>query len=227
MSVKKKLIIAILIIILLIIIIIFSSFLHVQVNYSSSSVENLINSQPDSSNMYVTEEGTIDGDPIYREIFTIDGSYYVISKSSSTGDMISESFYDAENSELTIVDLENQGIISYSDMPEDQLGFLSENDELLENLDNYQYEYLGRTEINGKECIQIRLTNEDGSIFDNYYINLEDNQIIKHETYEDDYFGGFNKTLDLNYTYTYDTVTDNDLKKFDMDDYPDYSTSTE
>ena len=172
MSVKKKLIIAILIVILIIIIIIFSSFLHVQVNYSSSSVENLINSQPDSSNMYVTEEGTIDVDPIYREIFTIDGSYYVISKSSSTGDMISESFYDAENSELTIVDLENQGIISYSDMPEDQLGFLSENDELLENLDNYQYKYLGRTEINGKECIQIRLTNEDGSIFDNYYINL-------------------------------------------------------
>ena len=27
---------------------------------------------------------------------------------------------------------------------------------------------------------------------------------------------------ELTYTYSYDTLTDNDVKKFDIDDYPDY-----
>ena len=108
---------------------------------------------------------------------------------------------------------------------EENLSFLTANEDFINSKnDASEYEFLGREDINGKKCLKIRfLINDEETREDYYYIDLEDNNIIKQEIYTQGYSSNeLEKTTELTYTYSYDTLTDNDVKKFDIDDYPDY-----
>lgn len=224
MSIKQKLRTAIIIVICIMILITIIYFIYEKLDYTLSEVEELLNSPKNVSNMHITIDGNIDNESTYTEIFMKDNFYYVIYKDTSSGETSQESFYNPETSELIDVDFEQKGILETPDTSLENLYFLTSNEDFTNSKTNAtEYKYLGKEDVNGKKCLKVRFTREDdGIIEDYYYIDLEDNNIIKYKAYSQNYSGEFEKTTELTYTYTYDNLTDNDVKKFDIDDYPDY-----
>lgn len=81
--------------------------------------------------------------------------------------------------------------------------------------------YIGKEEIDGKKYIIYSLEYERGMYKDIYYIDAENSVISKIEKYENS-----NSELKLtsltNYTYSYNTVTDDDINKFNVNNYAGY-----
>lgn len=86
------------------------------------------------------------------------------------------------------------------------------------------YKYCGKENVNGKKCIKISFTdnNEDNIHIDYYYIDLETNLIIKLESYSGKNKNELNLTHTITWEYIFNVVTDNDMVKFDINDYKDY-----
>ena len=83
----------------------------------------------------------------------------------------------------------------------------------------------GKVKVDGKECIKVSLLNKNATDRiekDYYYINLEDNNVLKDETYIGTDKDNLEKEYESNYTYSFDTVTDEDMLHFDKADFPDY-----
>lgn len=224
MSIKQKLRTAIIIVICIMMLITIIYFIYEKLDYTLSEVEELLNYPQNVSNMHITITGNIDNESTYTEIFMKDNFYYVIYKDTSSSKISHESFYNPETLEQIDVDLEQKGILETPDTSLEDLYFFTFNEDFVNSKINAtEYKYLGKEDVNGKKCIKVRFTIENNGIMeDYYYIDLDNNNIIKHETYSQNYSGKFEKNTELIYTYTYDTLTDNDVKRFDIDDYPDY-----
>lgn len=79
------------------------------------------------------------------------------------------------------------------------------------------YKYYGVTEIEEQEFLKFSTESEDGTAKEYYYICLENENLLKMETYWND-----EHRSTTTVTYSYDTVTDDDILKFDSNNYPDY-----
>ena len=224
MSIKQKLKTAIIIVIFIIILIAIIFFIYEKLDYTLSEVEELLSSPKNVSNMSVIIDNSTNDESTYTEIFMKNNFYYVIYKANSSSEILQESFYNPETMEMTDVDLEQKGILITPSTSLENLPFLTSIEDFTNSKTNaIEYKYLGKENTNGKKCLKVRFTrDDDGIIEDYYYIDLEDNNIIKHETYYQNYSGEFEKTSEITYSYTYDSLSDNDVKKFDIDDYPDY-----
>ena len=101
-------------------------------------------------------------------------------------------------------------------------------EELLETEDAKEtYEYLGKENVDGTECIKCSIIYEDGFIDIPekvkiiFYISEENKRIEKEEIYtiRENNFELYNTT---EYEYSYNTVVDENILNFDLESYPDY-----
>lgn len=84
-----------------------------------------------------------------------------------------------------------------------------------------KYKYIGKENIEGKEYIKCSLTSDNNLERTCYYIDIQDKTIAKIEYYTN-YENEFELQSTTNYTYSYNTVTDEDVAKFDVNQYSDY-----
>lgn len=86
------------------------------------------------------------------------------------------------------------------------------------------YKFHGKEKVNGKNCIKVSFTDdyEDKMNVTYFYIDLETNLIVGYESYS----GKNKKELQRNNVeiieYNFNTVTEDKVLKFDINNYPDY-----
>ena len=229
---KKKSIIILIFVIIIIVAIIAGVIIYKNSTYSLEKVKSLLNSGKETENMKITEEVSSENGNYENqtyEQYIKDNYIYSITKNSDS-EVIGKVLYNKENSELiTILDNQKQITVNNNNLDENDKNTKVLKDESFMTLINSNagadYEYCGKEEINGKECIKVSLLNKnvvEKVEKEYYYIDLEDNYIVKNEIYEGTDENNLKKTDEITYTYSYDTVKDEDILKFDRADYPDY-----
>lgn len=229
---KKKSMIILIFVIIIIVAIIAGVIIYKNSTYSLEKVKSLLNSGKETENMKITEEVSSENGNYENqtyEQYIKDNYIYSITKNSDS-EVIGKVLYNKENSELiTILDNQKQITVNNNNLDENNKNTKVLKDESFMTLINSNagadYEYCGKEEINGKECIKVSLLNKnvvEKVEKEYYYIDLEDNHIIKNEIYEGTDENNLKKTDEITYTYSYDTVKDEDILKFDRADYPDY-----
>lgn len=229
---KKKSMIILIFVIIIIVAIIAGVIIYKNSTYSLEKVKSLLNSGKETENMKITEEVSSENGNYENqtyEQYIKDNYIYSITKNSDS-EVIGKVLYNKENSELiTILDNQKQITVNNNNLDENDKNTKVLKDESFMTLINSNagadYEYCGKEEINGKECIKVSLLNKnvvEKVEKEYYYIDLEDNHIVKNEIYEGTDENNLKKTDEITYTYSYDTVKDEDILKFDRADYPDY-----
>ena len=222
---KKKSMIVLIFVIIIIVAIIAGVIIYKNSTYSLEKVKSLLNSGKETENMKITEEVSSENGNYENqtyEQYIKDNYIYSITKNSDS-EVIGKVLYNKENSELiTILDNQKQITVNNNNLDENNKNTKVLKDESFMTLINSNagadYEYCGKEEINGKECIKVSLLNKnvvEKVEKEYYYIDLEDNHIIKNEIYEGTDENNLKKTDEITYTYSYDTVKDEDILKFD------------
>lgn len=86
---------------------------------------------------------------------------------------------------------------------------------------NYKYKYIGKEKNDGKKYIKFSIEYEKDIYKEIYYLDIENGTISKTECYgKND--NGLVLTSTINYTYSYNTVTDEDVAKFNVNNYSEY-----
>lgn len=242
MSKIKKFLIVILIVIIAIIIAIM--YIYQKSIYTLDDICQMLNSAEFSNNFAQLLDSKKIPENLKITIYSY--SNYDHSNFSNTTYILNNTIYrNAESNEYIInyqdatvieIDHMNKNIFERSLTPQylnqyiywwnshEKSSFLSEVewDGINDTIDSYKY--CGKETIKGKECIKVSMTNKtsDGITINYYYIDLETNLIIKYET-----FSGINKIFLRNYgttiiDYDFNSVTENDILQFDINNYPDY-----
>lgn len=84
--------------------------------------------------------------------------------------------------------------------------------EVLNNKEEYSYTFKGKEKIDEINCLKISLTNNENSNY-TYYIDENAGYIVQYE----------NENSKETYKYNINSVTDEQLKMFNLDDYSEYS----
>lgn len=227
-KVKKYVIIIGLIIIL---IILGGMYYYKNYMYSLEKVSSMLNSAeiPNKNNIHIqTKNYSATSDEVvsYSDYYEKDNTFY-----RRQEDNINkyETFYDSNNSKEIVISHNEKKIFSFT-TENNNIGLafkesffiLVEQHGLYEHRGNYKFH--GIETINGNKCIKVSLTdNYENEIDVNYfYIDLETNFIVKKESYS----GKNKKELKRYYAetveYNFNTVTDDQVLKFDINNYPDY-----
>lgn len=223
MSKNKKIGISIICIAIIIVVIILASYIYPQIKYSYENVNQLLNSEKESTNIHLTSKSNNDGENTVTDVYMKDNFYYIISKNDTSSEIISESFYNPDTTELIFVqNREPKSVITFLGTSQEDMfnNYFSNERHLSENCNAETYKYRGKEKVDGKQCIKIAFINNLETIYE--YINLEDNRIIKEEIYSMNTSNELEKSIDITYTYSYDTVTDEEIKVFDKNNYLDY-----
>lgn len=218
---KKLLIIISLLIILLLSILLIFKFNY----YSRNQILNLINlgkDFPNNIHINITQKnnnnliGTIDK-------YIKDKNIYI--KQQENGALV-ENLYDIKNSsQITII--HNEKHINTNN----NYTYINSTD--YENLfkdiidTSFDYKYYGKETINNKNYIKFSLSKREAHQITEYlyYLNLNTNKISKIEIIIKDISNNIIKKDEFIYTYSYNVVTDNDILKFDINNYSDYTKS--
>lgn len=90
---------------------------------------------------------------------------------------------------------------------------------------NATYKYCGKEKIDDVKCIKVSLCQENVNNIDlkYFYIDLEDKHIVKEEGYQGASIKDATLRNSTTYKYTYNTVKDTDIVKFDKSNYEDYT----
>ena len=226
---KKKIIICLVILAVLIII---GFLVYRNSNYCVDKIKEILNSGKTSTNMHVSIEQTNlnDGKKYYLDLYRKDNLFYIIGKNDES-EVEQEILYN-EKDEKTLTILHEQKEIINSNQIENNIStYIFDSGKsnflmLLDNTKGIKYKYHGKENVNGKECLKVSLIdekNEEKKSQNYYYIDLENNNnVIKYEYYEGESINELNKKHEELYTYSYDTVTDDDILQFDINNYPDY-----
>ena len=121
-----------------------------------------------------------------------------------------------------VQDSEPKSVITFLGTSQEDMfyNYFSNERHLSENCNAETYKYMGKEKVEGKQCIKIAFINSLETVYE--YINLEDNRIVREEIYSMNTSNELEKNIDMTYTYSYDTVTDGDIKVFDKNNYSDY-----
>lgn len=221
---KEKIFILIAIVIIFILGIILFFTIAKKQEYNLEKVVSMINSAKIPENAHIKSESFMDseGITIITDYFIKDKKIYI--KDSSTVEILR----DLENSkEITIINPSKMIITSNYNNNMEILGkniftTLAELNKQYEN--RGIYEYYGEEIVNGKKCIKVSLTdNFSNNISITYfYIDLESNYIVKYETYNGSDVENLNLITKESFEYELNTVTDDDILEFDINNYPDY-----
>ena len=230
---SKKVKIAMAVIFIKIIIAIILFFVYRNSIYSLEKVKEILTSANTLKNVHIKEEifmGDYSDSIEFSNYYIKDNMMYINQENDSLENTV-ETIYNFENSKEISINHSNK-TINVLEVTEKPSITLPENDNFftLANL-NKQYEhrgtykYIGKESIDGQRCIKVSLTDnyEDKVSVHYYYINLENNCIIRYELYEGNDESELKKNYEAVYTYTFNTVTDNDILNFDKNNYPDYT----
>lgn len=227
---KNKILVIILVVLLIITSIILTIYLYPRYKFSYKHVkEMLLNAETNYSNVHNKIEMYDGNDELigYYDIFTKDHLTYTYQLDISTNES-SEIFENRnENSHITVINPRKRIIATtipiYQSKNSD--AFIEKANQNDTNPDLGVFEYLGIETFNNLDCLKVSLTDNyiDYQDVDIYYIDLNTNLIIKNEYYT----SKDNDTLvkmhtEVN-TFEFNTVTDADVKQFNLDNYPEYS----
>lgn len=227
----KKRVIFIFIVIIIISILLCLYYLK-SIYYTLDDVSAMLNSAKLPQNVYIKECEYTDEYTYSTDIYIKDNimNMYNIRESSSENIVDINSLIIYENQKVLDIDNINK-IITVSNVEKnydiynpDKYSFFNSVQQhgLYEHLGIYKY--CGKENIDGKKCIKVSFTdNDENSIHvDYYYIDIESNLIIQVKSYS----GSNIKELQLiktkTWEYKFDVVTDSDIIKFDINNYPDY-----
>lgn len=226
MLANKKIFIAIITVLLIGIIAILGSYICNKNKYSLENVQAMLNQNKDISNIHIVEKYESQKEPNSQttamvDTYIKDNQYYIVQK-NVVGQIILESFGNIqENNQITVTHFDSKIISSkiekFEEIDNSNFMIVSKNA-------TAKYKYIGKTKVDGKQCIKVCITNEynDKAEKDYYYINLEDNHIIKSESYTGDNLKELKKEGEVTYTYLYNTVQDKDILRFDINNYVGY-----
>lgn len=219
---KKKIIIGVIFIVVIILVSILA-YIYSQEKHSLEAINELLSSPKKSSNIYLTYETKQEGENTVVDVYMKENFYYIVSKNADSSEIKNEAFYNPETEELVYVqNYEPKSIITISQSEQDMYNSYFNNESYFSSShSSEEYEYLGKEEVNGKQCLKVCFTNNaTEKIY--YYIDLEDNRIIKEEIYDINENGEWDKKIEGTYSYSYDIVKDTDIHKFDSSSYPNY-----
>lgn len=130
-----------------------------------------------------------------------------------------------ENQDI-ILNLETKKIIRIDNFSKNiQTTEISEDrtplDDIFISFNLEDYKYFGQENINEKNCYKFSLSRNLNDLT-YFYVGTDDNLLYQME--EGQYFEDkFNLYYKHTYSYSFDTVTDEDILKFDENNYPDYT----
>ena len=200
--------------------------LFIKNTYNLEKVSSMISSSTLPENVHIKNEIVSDESTQYVDYYIKDDNTYVCQKDNSL--TIAETLQNTETSEQIII-LHKDKVITKSSNETDMEIPLKETFSILsekakESKNSVVYKYCGKENIEGKECIKVsfeeKLTDKVEITY--FYIDLEKNYIIKYEYYEGSNEKELNKIQTETYSYEENSVTDNDILKFDINNYPDY-----
>ena len=217
MKKNTKLILIILVIIILISLVFLIIRFLSKPEYTLKDITSLIKTPQFTDNMYVKIESISTNHPnnsnsgvILEEFYILGNKQYLTTKSND----------NLTQAELIDYDSKTEIQIDYTYKKINYFNVLKSDNPIMPHITSYigilntakNYKYLGRETLNNIEYIKFSINNEL-----TYYINSQTNYIDKIEAYE-----GENLVWTLNYTYSYNTVTEDNILKFDINNYPDY-----
>ncbi len=218
-NLKKSLILFVVIISILIIFL----YIYQKSTYTVEEISAMLNTTNFPNNIYIkvdTFAGNTDTYSETKEFYIKDNFEYIYSLDGNN-----EEIYDLENYKFINIIHKDKVINLYNNIvapnPNNDLkgNFFHS---LLENKTYSNkgiYKYCGKTTINGKKCIKISMTN-DFKLYTEvkyYYIDLETTYIVKNEFYSEG-----EKIYSQILYYEENAVTDEDVQKFDINNYPNY-----
>ncbi len=204
--------------------------------YTLDKVSSMLNSATFPENVHIhCYSYTIDYTS-YRDIYVKDDIEYHYNKAISNNSNIDDynidaiSIYDEtktisiSNIDKTILVFNNNtyNVSVLETLSKNSFFIAVEQHGLYEHRGIYQY--CGKETVNERKCIKVSMTDnyDNETSVDYYYIDLETNLIVKQETYS----GNNIDELELDeidtYEYYFNSVTDDDIPEFDINDYPDY-----
>ena len=222
---KNKKIIIIVVVLILIIAVLFTCFIYKKNKYSLEHIKQLLSSERTISNIHATLKEKDKNEEKVTDTFIKDNFVYSVVKNNISSQTIYESFYNPENSEAVTIVHSDKLILNYQKSVNENK-CPNENEDFLEASKHGRFKYIGKAEIDGKKCIKVSLANEEDERTSKayYYIDLEYNNIIKYEYYEGENKDKLEKMQEKSYIFLYNTVSDDDILKFDINDYPNYKS---
>ena len=226
MSNAKKTFIMLAIDVIAAIIIFLILILFIKNTYNLEHVSSMVSSSKFPTNVHIKSEIVSDESTQYVDYYIKEDNIYVCQKDNAS--TIVETLQDLESSEQLIIMHTDKIIIksfamsSVEELLKDTFSILSEKAK--QNKDNVEYKYCRKENIEGRECIKVSFEENltDKVEMRYFYIDLENNYIIKFEYYEGSNDKELNKIQTETYSYEFNSVTDDDILKFDINNYPDY-----
>ncbi|MBO5398495.1 MAG: hypothetical protein J6A36_06195 [Clostridia bacterium] len=208
--------------IILLIIAIFGLFIYYKSYYSLEKVKEIISQRKElSANVQIIETYFDENNKqiAYFDNYIKDNMCYIAQYDNNH--KYAESLIDVNNYCISIVH-DTKHIIRTTSS--EKITALGEEEFFIKVNQNANYKYYGREEVNNHDCIKFSLCLQysDNVELTYYYINLEDNHIIKLENYIGSSINDLSLKNSITYEYIYNSVVDTDILKFDKNNYLDY-----
>lgn len=215
---NNKKIITLIVVIFLIVLFSFTLNIIFKSKYSRNNLLDLVTKSSIPNNIYI--ENMIYNNNINRGIakfYIKDNKEYLYQENENQEKI--ELFVNNEDNTSVIV-LHSEKIITQNNNIDNDFDSALQplKDNLLDGLNNsmqYKYKYCGKEIVNEINCIKISLTNNENNENYNYYIDENTGYILQYENET-------SKTKEI-YKYNINSVTDEQLKLFNIDNYSDYT----
>lgn len=210
---KNKRNIIILIVIAFIVLISCTLYFIMKNKYSRDNITNLVKNASIPNNIYI--ENTMYENDTYlgvAKFYIKDNNEYIYQENKNQEKV--EIYIDNENN-TSITILHTEKTITQNNITENIDFEVPLKNNLLEGLNNkeeYSYTFKGKEKIDEINCLKISLTNNENSNY-TYYIDENAGYIVQYE----------NENSKETYKYNINSVTDEQLKMFNLDDYSEYS----
>lgn len=224
---KLKFILNFTILIVTVIMLIFT--IYKKTTYSLSKVISMLDSINLPENIYISNETLSNNQTMHTDYYVKNNLIYIYQKNSSS--LVIESLYDLEKLKCTTILHPYKSIVTTTIDSNFNCVSGPIRDSFLHVLNLYEnniiFKYCGKEIVNENNCIKISLTHTEDNIIDvyYYYIDLESNYIVKFENYSGDNENNMHLISSETYKYCLDSVTDEDISNFDINNYPDYDLS--
>lgn len=218
MKKNKKLIMLVFLIVMILLVI------YIKLDYSLSKISDMISKSNEiPNNIYIKEEVTDKAGTNITEIYRKDNLIYEhiykddmfqyedVIWNFETKKKININYFFKD---IHIEKIEGKGIVNPVNVLFDGLR------EGIKETES-KYEYYGKVDVDGKKCLKFSLTNNELKERKYYYIDVENKNLYKKEV-GSYYKSKFTLYYTFVYTYSYNTVTDEDILKFDPNNYQDF-----
>lgn len=181
--------------------------------YSRDNITNLVKNASIPNNIYI--ENTMYENDTYlgvAKFYIKDNNEYIYQENKNQEKV--EIYIDNENN-TSITILHTEKTITQNNITENidfEAPLKNNLLEVLNNKEEYSYTFKGKEKIDEINCLKISLTNNENSNY-TYYIDENAGYIVQYE----------NENSKETYKYNINSVTDEQLKMFNLDDYSEYS----